>query len=175
MKVRQVVTGRNAEGKSVFVNDERLEPVTLTLLPGAEFHMLWGADETPKLPTDGTRPSFNGYFPKAGGYRWYFFTLPPESVAAPEDIDFEAALKEVGEKLPGLTDVMEPDHPGMHTTETVDFEVVISGEIVLELDDGAEVTLKPGDTVVQNGTRHAWHNRGNAPAVLAVGIIGAAK
>jgi len=96
-------------------------------------------------------------------------------VAAPENIDFTAALQEAAEKLPGLTEVLEPDHPGMHTTLTVDFEVVLSGEIVLELDDGAEVTLKTGDTVVQNGTRHAWHNRGDVPAVIAVGIIGARR
>ena len=46
---------------------------------------------------------------------------------------------------------MEPDNPGMHTTDTIDFEVVLSGEVVLELDDGAETVLRPGDTVVQNG------------------------
>lgn len=175
MKVRRVVTGRNAEGKSVFVGDEQVEPITLTMLPGAEFHRLWGADETPTLPTDGSSPPHSGYFPPAGGFRWGLFTLPPESVAAPENIDFDAALKEASEKLPGLTEAMEPDHPGMHTTDTVDFEIVLSGEIVLELDDGAEVTLKPGDTVVQNGTRHAWHNRGDVSAVVVVGLIGARR
>lgn len=46
MKVRRVVTGQDASGKSVFVSDEEVEPVTLELLPGAEFHRLWGADET---------------------------------------------------------------------------------------------------------------------------------
>ena len=51
--------------------------------------------------------------------------------------------------------------------------LVVSGEVWLELDDGAEVCLKRGDTVVQNGTRHRWSNRGSEPAVLAVGIIGA--
>jgi quercetin dioxygenase-like cupin family protein len=61
----------------------------------------------------------------------------------------------------------------MHTTHTVDFEVVLSGEVWLELDDGAEVCLKQGDTVVQNGTRHRWINKGTEPAVLAVGIVGA--
>ena len=65
-------------------------------------------------------------------------------------------------KLPGLIDVLEPNHPGMHTTDTVDFDIVISGEVYLELDDGEEVLLKAGDCVVQNGTRHAWHNRASA-------------
>jgi len=173
MNVRRVVTGQDASGKSVFVSDEEVEPITLALLPGTEFHRLWGADETPKLPTDGTPTSQHDYFPPGGGFRWGLFTLPPSSVAAPENIDIAAALQELEEKLPGMAAHMEPDHPGMHTTHTVDFEVVLSGEITLELDDGAEVVLKPGDTVVQNGTRHAWHNRGDVPAVIVVGIIGA--
>ena len=79
------------------------------------------------------------------------------------------------EKLPGMAEHLETENPGMHTTDTVDYEVVISGEVVLELDDGAEVTLKPGDTVIQNGTRHAWRNRTEKPAVLVVVLIGAKR
>jgi mannose-6-phosphate isomerase-like protein (cupin superfamily) len=61
----------------------------------------------------------------------------------------------------------------MHTTATIDFGVVLSGTVTLELDDGAKVTLAPGDTYVQNGTRHRWSNTGTVPAVLAVAIAGA--
>jgi mannose-6-phosphate isomerase-like protein (cupin superfamily) len=175
VKVRRVVTGQVDGGKSVFVSDELVEPVTVQLLPGAEFHRLWGADDTPKLPTDGTPTSQQQYFPPPNGFRWGFFTLPPATDAVLGDIDFAAAMVELEEKLPGMAGHMEPDAPGMHTTHTVDFEVVLSGEVVLELDDGAEVTLKQGDTVVQNGTRHAWHNRGDVPVVIAVGIIGAIR
>ena len=75
--------------------------------------------------------------------------------------------------MPGLTGYMEPDAPGMHTTDTIDFEVVLDGEVWLELDDGAEVHLQTGDTVVQNGTRHAWRNRGDVTARMAVFIVGA--
>ncbi len=70
---------------------------------------------------------------------------------------------------------MEPDHPGMHTTDTVDLDLVVSGEVWLELDDGEEVQLRAGDCVVQNGTRHAWHNRTSEPAVLFVTLLGAAR
>jgi hypothetical protein len=59
------------------------------------------------------------------------------------------------------------------TTDTIDFEVILDGEVWLELDDGVEVHLRPGDTVVQNGTRHAWRNHGDAPCRLAVFIVGA--
>ena len=85
----------------------------------------------------------------------------------------DAALADFEEHMPGLRGHMEPDAPGMHTTSTVDFEVVLDGEVWLELDDGVEVHLKAGDTVVQNGTRHAWRNHGDTTARLAVILIGA--
>ena len=70
---------------------------------------------------------------------------------------------------------MEPENPGMHTTDTVDIDVVISGEVDLELDDGKTVHLRAGDCVIQNGTRHAWHNRTSEPVVLFVTLLGAAR
>lgn len=174
--VRRVVSGQKADGKSVFVSDEKVEATTVSVVPGMEFHLMWGADEVPALPTDGTEPSHHAYFPPPGGYRFGFFTVPPEGAAElPPDIDLAAAFEEMEEKLPGLASHMEQDNPGMHTTHTVDFEVVISGQVVCELDDGAEVTLDPGDTFVQNGTRHRWRNPGKVPAVLFVALIGATR
>ena len=84
------------------------------------------------------------------------FQLPPESPqsAASQVTNVEAGLAELEARLPGAGLYFEPDNPGMHTTPTIDFEVVLDGEVWLELDDGAEVLLRPGDTVVQNGTRH---------------------
>jgi mannose-6-phosphate isomerase-like protein (cupin superfamily) len=175
MNIRCVVTGQQADGKSVFVSDSEVAPVTVALLPGAEFHRLWGSDSPPVLPTDGTPPSQPTYFPPTGGYRFAFFTLAPEDVMLPEDLDFGAALAEMGERLPGLADVMEPDHPGMHTTDTVDVDVVVSGEVFLELDDGKEVHLRAGACVIQNGTRHAWHNRSTEPCVIFVTLLGAKR
>ena len=63
----------------------------------------------------------------------------------------------------------------MHTTDTVDIDVVISGEIDLELDDGETVHLSAGDCVIQNGTRHAWRNKSTEPAVLFVTLLGARR
>lgn len=173
--MRCVVTGQNADGKSVFVSDSQVEPIKASLLPGTEFHRLWGSDEPPVLPASGEPPDQGGYFPPAGGYRFGFFTLGPDSVTLPEDLDVEAALAELDVRLPGLTEVMEPDHPGMHTTDTVDLDFVVSGEVWLELDDGEEVRLGAGDCVVQNGTRHAWHNRTPEPAVIFVTLLGARR
>jgi mannose-6-phosphate isomerase-like protein (cupin superfamily) len=175
MKIRRVVTGQTGSGKSIFVSDEQMESPTLAMLPGFEFHRMWGSDTTASLPADGKPPAFPGYFPPAGGYRFGFFTLPPNTVRSAENMDVPAALGEMQAKLPGLADVMEPDYPGMHTTDTVDFDVIVSGEVWLELDDGAQVFLKAGDCVVQNGTRHVWHNRSAAPCVIAVCLLGARR
>ena len=174
MQVRRVVTGQRA-GRSVFVGDEQVAPITVALAPGTEFHRIWHSDVVPTLPTDGAEPVAPQYFPPAGGFRFGFFTLPPQGTALSDDIDVGAAFTEMQQRLPGMAEVMEPDHPGMHTTDTVDFEVVLSGEVTLELDDGAEVQLRAGDVVVQNGTRHAWHNRSDAPTVIAVAIFGATR
>jgi quercetin dioxygenase-like cupin family protein len=70
---------------------------------------------------------------------------------------------------------MELDNPGMHTTDTVDYAIVLEGEAWLELDDGKEVHPKPHDIVIQNGTRHAWRNKGSMPVRIAFVLIGAAR
>jgi len=174
MDVRRVVTGHDSNDKAVFVSDERVAPVTLALLPGSEFHRLWGGDSAPRFPDDGSQPAHKTYFPPVGGFRFGLFTVPPdEGRGIPDDLDVAQALAELDQLLPGLAQYMEPDDPGMHTTPTIDFEVVLSGEVTLELDDGATVQLGVGDTVVQNGTRHRWSNPGSVPATLAVFICGA--
>ena len=173
MQIRRVVTGHDGEGKAVFARDELVDGFEPTLMPGSAFHRLWGGDEPPRFPDDGSPPPAPTYFPPVGGFRFGTFTLPPAGTTPPADLDVAAAIAEVDAALPGMLGHMEPGDPGMHTTATIDFEVVLAGEVVLELDDGAEVTLRPGDTVVQNGTRHRWHNRGPEPAMLAVFLVGA--
>jgi mannose-6-phosphate isomerase-like protein (cupin superfamily) len=172
MKIRRVVTGHTAEGKARVASDTEVDALTLTLLPGMEFHRLWGADVAPTFPDDGSPyPSVN-YFPPAGGFRFGLFTVPPDGAVTAMPA-LETILEEAEEKLPGLVGHLEPEHPGMHTTDTIDFEYIVSGEIWLELDDGIEVHLKAGDTVVQNGTRHAWRNKSSEPCQMVVCLIGA--
>jgi quercetin dioxygenase-like cupin family protein len=173
MSVRRVVTGHDDAGKAVFASEEEVEPRTVAMLPGAEFHMLWGADSPPTLPDPGSQPSWNTYFPPVGGFRFILATLPPDDVQLPADFDAEAAAAEFEEKLPGVLATVEPDNPGMHTSDTIDFDVVLSGQVILELDDGVERLLRPGDTVVQNGTRHRWKVPGPEPTVMAIFLIGA--
>ena len=154
MKIRRVVTGHTPDGRAKVASDTEVDAITVAILPGMEFHRLWGADAAPAFPDDGSpRPSVT-YFPPVGGFRFGLFTLPPDAAAAATPIDMNAARQEAEEKLPGVVGHLEPDHPGMHTTDTIDFEYVVSGEVWLELDDAVEVRLRDGDTVVQNGTRH---------------------
>jgi quercetin dioxygenase-like cupin family protein len=173
MKVRRVVTGHTPDGKAIVASDTKVDALTYKLLPGYENYRIWDADETPTFPDDGTPHSAPAYFPPVGGFRFGLFTIPPQSVARPENLDMEAALQEFEEKLPGMFALLEPGTGGMHTTDTIDFEYVISGEVWLELDDGMEVHLQAGDTVVQNGTRHAWRNRGSEPCRMVLCMVGA--
>ena len=173
--VRRVVTGHDDSGKAVFASDERVPAVEPVLVPGTAFHLLWGGDTAPEFPDDGVRPDTTSYFPPLGGFRFGLFTIPPDAdrTGPGPDVDVEVAAAEFEALLPGLAAHMESANPGMHTTASIDFEVVLSGTPTLELDDGAMVTLAPGDTVVQNGTRHRWGNVGTEPATLAVVLIGA--
>ena len=171
---RRVVTGYDAEGRSIFASDEVVEPIVVALRPGAEFVKVWGFDEIPTFPSSGDAPGLQNFFPPEGGCRLWILTFPPDSwaVRAP-GFDEESAIAEYNAKLPGVLNQMETDNPGMHATATADFEIVLSGEIVLELEHGVETVLKQGDTCVQNGTRHRWRNRTDQPAIVAVFLVGA--
>jgi hypothetical protein len=172
---RRIVTGQRADGKSVVVSDEVVQAKEVTLLPGSTFTQLWGSDECVQLPSDGTQPEWTTFFPPERGFRFLLWTVPPEGTQLPADIDVAAAFEELQRDLPGLVEFNEPDQPGMHTTHTVDLDVVISGELWLELDDGAEVHLKAGDTVIQNGTRHAWHNKTSEVTTMLTALVGARR
>lgn len=145
----------------------------MLMLPGAEFFRLWGGDVAPTFPDDGSPPAQPMYFPPVGGYRFGIFTMPPGGDEPPIDLNPDAGMAEVESKLPGLLAHMESSEPGMHRTDTIDFGIVLSGEVTLELDDGAQTTLHAGDTIVQNGTRHRWTNPGASSAVIAVFTVGA--
>ncbi|WP_155056749.1 cupin domain-containing protein [Streptomyces blattellae] len=174
MKIRRVVTGHSADGKSIVVSDEEVDGIRPALTPGSETHTMWGGDAAPHFPDDGSQSATKRYFPPVGGFRFGFFSLPPaEARAVAPPADLAAAVAEFEANFPGMSSYIEPDTGGMHTTDTIDFLVVVEGELSLELDDGATVHLKTGDTVVQNGTRHGWRNHGTQTARVAVVTIGA--
>lgn len=176
MEIRRVVTGHDAEGKAVVTSDEAVDPVTLSLLPGFETYELWTTEKTPSIPDETGQPGAPHYFPGPAGTVCRIVTFPPDAggIADP-DFDFGAALEEAQEKVPDLVAKLEPDNPGMHTTDSVDYGIVLDGELDLELDDGRTVTVRPGTCVVQRGTRHAWRNRTDRPARMAFILIGGTR
>jgi len=172
--IRRVITGHDVDGRAVVVDDGPVEPVTLSILPGFETIELWHTDDTPAMPDQLGSPGVDHYFPPMGGTVFRIITFPPESDGAPSpELDLVAGLEEAQAKVPELVARLEPDHPGMHTTDTVDYAVVLEGEVVLELDDGATTTVRPGTVVVQRGTRHGWRNLTDRPARIAFILVGA--
>jgi hypothetical protein len=169
--IRRVVTGHNAKGKSVIVSDGP-SPHVLTLPGRTDFALtnLWVADTTP-ASNDGkadaaARPVV--LEPPAGGSIFRVVEFPPEK--APGGFDRKAAFAAMG-----ADHAMDPDasrHPGMHKTTTVDYAVVLSGEIWALMDEG-ETLLKAGDCLVQRGTNHAWSNRSDGPCLVAFILISA--
>jgi uncharacterized cupin superfamily protein len=99
--------------------------------------------------------------------------VPPQGTG-PAAAHTAEAERELERALPGRSRYMEASQDGMHRTPTLDLICVLSGDIWLELDDG-EIHLRPGDCVVQNGTRHAWRNRSGAPCSMAIVLIGASQ
>lgn len=169
--IRCVVTGTTAEGKAVIASDTTTDPDGIAMMPGASFASIWGSDRPPALPTDGARPDYRTWLPPSGGYRVEQITIPPSSAHPPADLDMATAATEMEQKLPGLLGHMDPDHPGMHKTATVDIVYVVSGRCVLELESGEKSELNPGDVVIQNGTRHAWRVPYDEPCtVLSVSL-----
>jgi quercetin dioxygenase-like cupin family protein len=179
--VRRVVTGRSGP-RSAVAEDCLVEPVAAAALPGYSWHRIWSLDQPPAGPEgpdgrdgpDGPPPGHGqAHFPPPGGLRFTVFTVPPQGTGPAAARTAEAG-RELERVLPGRSRYMEAGQDGMHRTPTLDLICVLSGDIWLELDDG-EIHLRPGDCVVQNGTRHAWRNRSDAPCTMAIVLIGASQ
>jgi hypothetical protein len=178
MQVRRVVTGIDAEGRSGIVADGAApRAVQYESLAGFASALLWstpaGATVGPGLPKDDS-PSVS-FVPAVGETRLMMVTFPPDSTMERAAFDAAAFGAEFARQAPGLAETFEPEHPGMHTTDSIDYDVVLDGEIVLELDGGREVTLRRHEVAIQNGTRHAWRNRSDKPATLLFVLTGARR
>ncbi len=160
MPVRRLVTGHDSEGRSVAAADEQAPRIPFGSHDGAVY-LVWGRDDVARFPDDGAQPQITSPFPPPGGCRASVTELPPGA-----STDFDEFV------TTALAKYADPEQPGMHRTASIDFDIVLEGTIGLEL-DGEEVLLGPGDIVVQNGTRHRWHNRGPGTAKWAAVVIGA--
>ena len=166
-KIRRVVTGHDANGTAIIARDGDAENVRVRAANGLTSTLLWVEDETPSDNTgDADKADCEiGVAPPDGGsvFRIVEFVPDDDSVSNAE------MKRELG---------LDPDdgapvrHPGMHRTRSIDYGIVLSGEIDMLVDDG-EVHLKAGDVVVQRGTNHAWANRGTEPCRMAFVLIDA--
>ena len=141
----------------------------LEAIPGTVFHELWATGPTP-VPVDNGPEAIAPPLrlpPPAGGTRIRIVDIPPDT---PEFLArgaerMAAAFTEIGDAAASTVQAHSP-HPLMHRTETVDYGIVIEGELVLVLDT-EERRLLPGDVVIQRGTNHAWANRSDRPCRIA--------
>jgi mannose-6-phosphate isomerase-like protein (cupin superfamily) len=164
--MRRIVTGHR-NGKSAILEDAKISGQGVF---GSEMIGVWETKELPSIPLEDEdqiiQPAFK--FPKPGDTFFAVGILPPDEViwknAKKEGIDPDVHWRK-----------LYKDEQGMHTTDTVDYITILSGEIWLEVDDRVEVHLKPGDCVIQNGTRHAWRNKSSENCVMASIMVGAKR
>jgi hypothetical protein len=170
---RRVVTGHNADGKSVFVSDA-VTPHVFRRSPGSAIVMeLW---ETRATPADnrGNDDAIDRAFrlsPPKNGSVFRIIDYPPDS----ERVKARAAERAGPDDGSGwlqAADKAPARHLGFHKTSSVDYAIVLSGEIYALMDEG-EVLLKAGDALIQRGTNHAWSNRTDAPCRVAFVLIDA--
>jgi hypothetical protein len=169
--VRRVVTGHDDAGRATIVTDGAPPTVVcIEAVPGTVFHEIWSTRETPAAIDTGPDPTLGPLelAPPPGGTRIRIVDIPPDSVqnaVSPEDAAaaFAAIGAEHAHDLEGL-------HALMHRTETVDYGIVLAGEIWLVVDEG-ETRLGPGDVVIQRGTNHAWSNRTEQTARMAFVLV----
>ncbi len=162
--VRRILTGVDANGRSRIVEDGP-SPAASPLGPDSLFQSinLWrtlGAEATVAAPDRILEHS--GVLPPSGGTVIRVIDFPPE-IADPEERrhQTEATFKRLypdADHTPS-----HPRHPGMHTTDTIDYAIVLQGEVVAVMEEG-ETVMRAGDILVQRGTAHAWANRSGAMA-----------
>ena len=172
--MRRVVTGHDSTGRAVVV-DDGTPPRThdFVSFPGFRSSLVWATEPDPRVSLDGEDPTgkVESYLPRPGGSRLIVLTLPPDTTMGSPEFDGAAYGAEQLAQSPGLAETFEVT--GMHTTPTVDYTIVLDGEVWLELDDGELTPLRAGDVVVQNATRHGWRNRSDHPVTLAAVLLGA--
>ena len=169
--VRRVVTGHDARGHAVVVMDG---PAGAVLhrpgRPGVALTDLWATSDPPSARPGGDpvdRPVV--LHPPAGGTVFRIVQFDPEDPEALARADGAAAFAAMG--AAGAV-VASARHPYMHRTDTVDYAVVLQGSIIMLLDN-EDVELSAGDVVIQNGTSHAWANRGQVPCLVAFVLVDA--
>lgn len=173
-KVRRVVTGVDARGRAIVIDDGLARKVVSRPALSVEGALIWVTDETPVDLSQYIDPADReiGVAPPPGGSILRIVDFLPEPN---RKIDNQAFLEEMGLARPHEgTQGAEPQgrHPFMHRTKSLDYAIVLSGEIDMLLDDG-EIHVSAGDILIQRGTNHAWVNRSNEVCRIVFVLIDA--
>lgn len=172
--IHRIVTGHDDEGRAIVVTEGALRSVNrLPTIPGTVFHEVWSTQGMPVVLGNTPDPTSGPLMlpPPKHGTRMRFVDIPPDT----EDFlkhgaaRMKDAFNAIGDESASTVQADSP-HPLMHRTESIDYGILISGEIVLILDED-EVVLKPGSVVIQRGTNHAWANRTSETARMLFILI----
>jgi hypothetical protein len=169
--IRRIVTGDDAKGNSRIVEDAPAAAVrNVPARPGYRAVNVWRTEQTPaKINTADTTHNHQGILPPRNGTVLRIIDFPPEPKDESElrrqlDSTFGGIYKDAAhDRRPGK-------HPGMHRTETVDYAIVLEGEIWAVMDEG-ETLMRAGNVLIQRGTNHAWANRSDSTARIAFVLI----
>jgi mannose-6-phosphate isomerase-like protein (cupin superfamily) len=170
---RRIVTGHDADGRSIIASDTPPQRRESMSPRGPHLYEIWNTRETPaRIDRNDEEPpeAKLTLAPPPRGTRIRVCDFEPESVVG--GLDAGAARKQF-ERIGGghaFTGVGVPRHPLMHRTESIDYGIVLEGEITLILDN-QETVVRAGDVVVQRGTNHAWANRGKGVCRMAFVLV----
>ena len=168
--MRRVITGHNEAGKSIVTIDG---PPSCSI--GEEvggLFELWNTDGSSINTKDTSDRADTDIIlsPPKNGTKFRYFQINPTPQGVPENILQDMAAEAFSKIGAAHHRVDTSKHPAMHKTDTIDYIILLKGDVTLILDE-EEVDIKPHDVVVQRGTNHAWVNNGNNPALLIAVLI----
>ena len=170
-RVRRVLTGHDAEGRSTFIADGVAPNMKeMPSFPGLALTDLWETNDAPASNAGDADAADRPIRlePPKNGTILRIVEFPPDA-SRPSDSDGAAGFKAIGA---GHAQDRRSSDPMMHKTATVDYIIVLKGEIHAVMDKG-ETLLKAGDILVQRGTNHSWSVRTKEPCIIAAVLVSA--
>ena len=170
MGMRRVVTGHDKNGKSIVVLDG--PPARSIGEDVGGLFELWNTDGNTINTQDNIDRADDEIIlsPPSNGSKFRYFQINPTPEGIPMDIMQDIAADAFDKIGAAHHRIDTTKHPAMHKTETIDYIILLKGDVTLILDQ-EEVDIKPFDVVVQRGTNHAWVNNGSDPALLIAVLI----
>ena len=168
--MRRIITGHNDKGKSIVSIDG--PPARSIGEDVGGLYELWNTDGNDVVSTDAIDRADEDIIlsSPSGGTKFRYFQINPLPEGIPDDMLQEIAADAFEKVGASHHRVDTSKHPAMHKTETVDYIILLEGDVTLILDD-EEIDINPFDVVVQRGTNHAWVNNGTEPALLIAVLI----